>query len=76
VSDAAVHDSQKLDAVLDRANTNRNVWADSAYRSAENEERLASLGYKPRASQGCARPSTWGKTEAGEQGALTGPRPR
>jgi hypothetical protein len=31
VSDAAVHDSQKLDAVLDRANTNRNVWADSAY---------------------------------------------
>jgi transposase, IS5 family len=48
VSDAAVHDSQKLDAVLDRANTKRDVWADSAYRSAENEERLASWGYKSR----------------------------
>lgn len=48
VSDAAVHDSQKLDAVLDPANTNRNVWADSAYRSAETEETLAGLGYKSR----------------------------
>jgi transposase, IS5 family len=48
VSDAAVHDSQKLAAVLDRGNTGRNVWADSAYRSAEIEERLASLGYRSR----------------------------
>ncbi len=45
---AAMHDSQKLAAVLDRANTNRSVWADSAYRSAEIEEQLASLGYRSR----------------------------
>ncbi len=35
VSDAAVHDSQKLDALLDKANRSADVFADSAYRSAE-----------------------------------------
>jgi IS5 family transposase len=30
---AAVHDSQKLDAVLDLSNAGKEVWADSAYRS-------------------------------------------
>jgi len=48
VSDAAVHDSQKLDAVLDRANTGRTVWADSAYRSGDIEEKLATLGLMSR----------------------------
>jgi len=28
-----VHDSQKLDDVLDLSNTGKEVWADSAYRS-------------------------------------------
>src|SRR5437016_14182569 len=32
-TDAAVHDSQKLDDVLDLSNTGKKVWADSAYRS-------------------------------------------
>src|SRR5262249_4014094 len=31
-TDASVHDSQKLDAVLDLSNTGKGVWADSAYR--------------------------------------------
>ncbi len=35
VTDAARHDSQELDAVLDPDNTASDVWADSAYRSAE-----------------------------------------
>src|SRR3954469_13756879 len=35
VSDAAVHDSQKLDGLLNKGNTSRDVFADSAYRSAE-----------------------------------------
>jgi len=33
VTDAARHDSQEFDAVLDETNTARDVWADSAYRS-------------------------------------------
>jgi len=33
-TDASVHDSQKLDDVLDKSNTGAEVWADSAYRSA------------------------------------------
>jgi transposase, IS5 family len=36
-TDAAVHDSQKLDAVLDLSNTGKEVWADSAYRSVQSE---------------------------------------
>jgi IS5 family transposase len=48
VTDAAVHDSQKLDAVLDRNNTGRQVWADSAYRSAETEAKLAASGFRSR----------------------------
>lgn len=40
VSDAARHDSQELEAVLDPDNTAADVWADSAYRSAEIEARL------------------------------------
>jgi transposase, IS5 family len=46
VSDAAVHDSQKLDDVLDADNTASGVWADSAYRSQEIEEKLAERGLK------------------------------
>jgi IS5 family transposase len=40
VTDASVHDSQALEAVLDGANTASNVWADSAYRSAGIENLL------------------------------------
>jgi IS5 family transposase len=35
-----VHDSQKLDGLLNTTNTSRNVYADSAYRSAETEAKL------------------------------------
>lgn len=48
VTDASVHDSQKLDAVLDCANTGRDVWADSAYRSADTEAKLKAKGYRSR----------------------------
>ena len=44
VSTAAVHDSQKFDDVLDPDNTASGVWADSAYRSAETEAKLATRG--------------------------------
>ena len=43
-TDAAVHDSQKLDDVLDLSNTGKGVWADSAYRSVQIEAGLKAKG--------------------------------
>src|SRR5450830_1449673 len=40
VTEASVHDSQKLDGLLNKTNTFANVYADSAYRSAETEAKL------------------------------------
>ena len=48
VSDAAVHDSQELDGLLDKGNTCNDVFADSAYRSTEIEAQLRASGYKSR----------------------------
>ncbi len=48
VTDAAVHDSQVIDDILDPNNTASDVWADSAYRSAEIEEKLSEKGLKSR----------------------------
>jgi IS5 family transposase len=48
VTDAARADSQELDALLDPANTARDVWADSAYRSAETEDKLAEQHFRSR----------------------------
>ena len=44
VTDAAVHDSQVVDDLLDMDNTASGVWADSAYRSAEIEAKLSEKG--------------------------------
>jgi IS5 family transposase len=41
VTPAHVHDSQEIFNVIDQSQKNRNVWADSAYRSSEIEERLS-----------------------------------
>jgi IS5 family transposase len=51
VSDASVHDSQKLDGLLNKANTSHDVYADSAYRSAETEDKLKARGLKSRIHQ-------------------------
>ena len=48
VSDAAEHDSQVLDDILDGDNTALGVWADSAYRSAEIEAVLKEKGLRSR----------------------------
>lgn len=48
VTDASVHDSQALDGLLDDDNTASDVWADSAYRSAEIEDKLVARGLKSR----------------------------
>ena len=47
-SDAAEHDSQVLDDILDGDNTALGVWADSAYRSAEIEAALKEKGLRSR----------------------------
>ena len=46
VTDAAVHDSQAVEGILDPNNTASGVWADSAYRSAEIEAKLTEKGLK------------------------------
>src|ERR1700704_1998250 len=48
VSDAAVHDSQPIDALLSKGNTSSDVFADSAYRSAETEAKLKARGFRSR----------------------------
>jgi hypothetical protein len=55
VTDAARHDSAELDAVLGPDNTSSQVWAGSAYRSAEIEEKLADRGFKSRIHRRGAR---------------------
>jgi len=48
VSDASVHDSQKLEDLLNKANTSNDVYADSAYRSAQPERHLKARGLRSR----------------------------
>jgi IS5 family transposase len=51
VTDASVHDSQKFDGLLNQANTSADVYADSAYRSAETEAKLSLRGLRSRIHQ-------------------------
>src|SRR5213075_2553603 len=54
-TDAAVHDSQKLDDVLDPSNTGNGVWADSAYRSVQIEAGLTAKGLQSHIHRRAAR---------------------
>ena len=55
VTDASVHDSQKFDGLLNKANTSADVYADSAYRSAETEAKLKVRGLRSRIHQRASR---------------------
>jgi IS5 family transposase len=46
VTSASVHDSNVFGQLLDDGNSNRDVFADSAYRSRERIEELDKLGYR------------------------------
>jgi IS5 family transposase len=46
VTDAAVHDSQVFEELLDEHNSSRDVYADSAYRSEESLTRLEELKFR------------------------------
>jgi IS5 family transposase len=48
VTDASVHDSQEMDNILDPDNDSRETWADSAYRSDAQQERLEEHNYTSR----------------------------
>jgi len=48
VTNAAVHDSQVVDEILDPTNTGHEIWADSAYRFAAIEGLLKAKGYRLR----------------------------
>ncbi len=48
VTDAAVHDSQVIDQLLDSPNTSPDVWADRAYRSRAIEAMLTEKGLTSR----------------------------
>jgi len=54
-TDASPHDSQHLDDILDENNTAKDVWADSAYRSAEIEAKLRGRSLKSRIHRRGAR---------------------
>jgi IS5 family transposase len=55
VTDASVHDSQKFDGLLNKTNTSADVYADSAYRSAETEVKLKVRGLRSRIHQRASR---------------------
>src|SRR3954447_23369931 len=55
VTNAAVHDSQRLDALLHPHNTASDVWADTAYRSKESAEKLAGKGVRSRIPRRASR---------------------
>ncbi len=54
VTDAAVHDSQVFDQLLDKTNSSRDVYADAAYRSEETIDELQKKGFREQLQQkGC-----------------------
>jgi IS5 family transposase len=55
VTNAACHDSQAFQSVVDGDNSAADVWADSAYRSAEIEEKLAGAGFRSRIHRRASR---------------------
>ena len=46
VTDASCYDGKILKGILDKTNTARLVWGDTAYRSSENERLLADQGFR------------------------------
>lgn len=47
-STASTHDSQHFEAVVDRINTSKDIYADSAYTSRAREEALQAEGFRPK----------------------------
>ena len=73
MTDAAVHDSRKLNGLLHQGNTSHDVFGDSAYRSAANEATLKGQGFRSRirARRAAIRCRRLKRSEPGEE-----PHPR
>ena len=76
VSDAAEHDSQVLDDILDGDNTALGVWADSAYRSADRGGAEGEGVAEPDPSQGPPQQAAERAREARQQDPFVGSGPR
>jgi IS5 family transposase len=63
VTDASVHDSRKFDRLLNQANTSADVYADSAYRSAEAEANLRAGGLRSRIHERACRSHSLSKAQ-------------
>jgi IS5 family transposase len=63
VTDASVHDSRKFDGLLNQANTSADVYADSAYRSAEAEAKLRARGLRSRIHERACRSHSLSKAQ-------------
>src|SRR5450631_853202 len=63
VTDASVQDSRKFDGLLNKANTSADVYADSAYRSAEIEAKLKARGLRNRIHQRASRKDPLSKAQ-------------
>ena len=64
VTDAAVHDSRVFETLLDKNNTSKDVFGDSAYRSAAAEARLKACGFRCRIHVRAARGRPLSKAKA------------
>ena len=64
VTDAAVHDSRVFETLLDKNNTSKDVFGDSAYRSAAAEARLKARGFRSRIHVRAARGRPLSKAKA------------
>jgi transposase, IS5 family len=64
VTDAAVHDSQKLDELVTKSNTSADVFGDSAYRSSAIEERLRAGRFKSRIHMRATRKRSLSEAQA------------
>lgn len=73
---ASTHDSQHFDAVIDSANTSRDVYADRGYPSEEREAWLKSNGYRNRIQRKGHRNKPLSKTQQGRNHRIAKTRAR
>jgi IS5 family transposase len=73
---ASPHDSRHFDAVMDRANTSRNVYADRGYPSEEREAWLKANGYQNRIQRKGKRNKPLSETQQGRNHRIAKTRAR
>ena len=73
---ANVHDSQRFEQLLDRCNSDSTVYADSAYRSTDNERLLKRKRFKNRVHHRCLENKPLTKREQRENRARSRIRAR